>query len=100
MFTLTDFISEKQLEEFCLRNHIKKLSIFGSALGNELNFDSDIDILVEFDEKHIPGLMNIAGMEIELSEMLERKVDLCTPEELSKYFRDEVVSKAKVEYAI
>jgi len=100
MFRLTDFISRKQLEEFCQRNYIKKLSVFGSALENKLKSDSDIDILVEFDDKHIPGLMDIAGMEIELSEMMGRKVDLRTPEELSKYFRKEVVAKAKVEYAI
>ena len=60
----------------------------------------DIDILVEFDKNHMPGLLDLAGMEIELQAMLGRKVDLRTPAELSRYFRDDVLEKAKVEYAI
>jgi len=76
------------------------MSLFGSALRDELEPGSDIDILVEFDKNHMPGLFDIAGMEIELSEMFGRKVDLRTPAELSRYFRDEVMEKARVEYAI
>jgi len=71
-----------------------------SALRDELEPGSDIDILVEFDKDHMPGLFDIAGMEIELSEMFGRKVDLRTPAELSRYFRDEVLEKARVEYTI
>ena len=92
-------VSKEILESFCKRNHIVKLSLFGSALRDELKPDSDIDILVEFDKKHIPGLMDLAGMEIELTGIIGRKVDVRTPEELSRYFRDEVLSKARVEYA-
>lgn len=99
MFRLQDVIPKERLEAFCKRNHITKLSLFGSALRDELNPDSDIDILVEFDENHIPGLMDLAGMEIEIAGIIGRKVDLRTPDELSRYFRDEVLSKAKVEYA-
>ena len=99
MFTLQDVIPKEKLEAFCKRNHIVQLSLFGSALRDELNMDSDIDILVEFDKKHMPGLMDIAGMEIELAGITGRKVDLRTPDELSRYFRDEVLSKARVEYA-
>jgi predicted nucleotidyltransferase len=99
MFRLQDNIPKEKLDAFCKRNHIVKLSLFGSALRDELRPDSDIDILVEFDKKHIPGLMDLAGMEIELSAIIGRKVDLRTPDELSRYFRDEVLSKAKVEYA-
>jgi len=99
MFRLQDVLSEEKLRDFCKRNHIIKLSLFGSALRDELRPDSDIDILVEFDIKHIPGLMDLAGMEIELAEIIGRKVDLRTPDELSRYFRDEVLSIAKVEYA-
>jgi predicted nucleotidyltransferase len=76
------------------------MSLFGSALRDELKPDSDIDILVEFDKNHMPGLFDIAGMEIELAEMFGRKVDLRTPDELSRYFRDDVLQKARVEYAI
>jgi len=99
MFILQDVIPKEKLEAFCKRNHIVKLSLFGSALRDELKPDSDIDILVEFDKAHMPGLMDLAGMEIELAEIIRRKVDLRTPGELSRYFRDEVLSKARVEYA-
>ncbi len=99
MFKLTDYISEKELEKFCKKHHIKKMSLFGSALSNDLKQESDIDILVEFDEDHIPGLFDLAGMEIELSELIDRKVDLRTPAELSRYFRKDVMKKARVEYA-
>jgi len=100
MFKLTDYIHRAELETFCRRNHITKMSLFGSALHDELKPDSDIDILVEFDKDHMPGLFDIAGMEIELSEMFGRKVDMRTPAELSRYFRDDVLEKARVEYAI
>jgi predicted nucleotidyltransferase len=76
------------------------MSLFGSALRGELTPKSDIDILVEFDKDHIPGLIDLAGMEIELQEMVGRKVDLRTPAELSRYFRDDVLKEARVEYAI
>jgi predicted nucleotidyltransferase len=99
MFTLQDVIPKEKLEAFCKRNHIIKLSLFGSAIRDELKPDSDIDILVEFDKKHIPGLMDLAGMEIELAGIIGKKVDLRTPDELSRYFRAEVLSKARVEYA-
>ncbi len=99
MFRLHNVITKEQLETFCKKYHIVKLSLFGSAARDELKPDSDIDILVEFDKQHIPGLMDLAGMEIELAAMIGRKIDLRTPDELSRYFRDEVLSKAKVEYA-
>lgn len=98
MFKLTDYITEEEIRFFCRKNHITKMSLFGSALHDELKPGSDIDILVEFDENHIPGLFDISRMEIELSKMAGRKVDLRTPEDLSKYFRDEVVSEAEALY--
>ncbi len=100
MFDLADYISKVKINEFCQRNHIIKLAIYGSALRDDFKSDSDIDILVEFEAKHIPGLMDIAGMEVELTEMVGRKVDLRTPGELSRYFRDDVLSKARIEYAV
>jgi len=98
MFKLTDYIPRAELETFCRKNHIIKMSLFGSALRDELKPGSDIDILVEFDKNHIPGLFDISRMEIELSETIGRKVDLRTPEDLSRYFRDEVVKNAEVHY--
>ena len=86
------------METFCRRNHITRMSLFGSALRDELKPGSDIDILVEFDKDHMPGLFDISRMEIELSETIGRKVDLRTPEDLSKYFRYEVVKNAEVHY--
>lgn len=92
-------LPKKRVAEFCKRNHIRKLSLFGSVLREDFGPDSDIDVLVEFEEGHVPGLITLAGMEIELSEMIGRKADLRTPEDLSKYFRDEVVESAEVQYA-
>ncbi len=87
------------LEEFCRKYHITRLSLFGSALRDDFKPESDIDILVQFEAGHVPGFIKLAGMELELGKMLGRKVDLRTAEDLSPYFRDEVVKQAKVEYA-
>ncbi len=99
MFELKNHIPASQIKDFCRKHHITKLSVFGSALYGELKPGSDIDILVEFDKDNVPGLLDLAGMEMELSKMLDRKVDLRTPAELSRYFRDDVMHKARVEYA-
>ena len=89
-----------KIADFCKRNHIRKLSLFGSALRGELRKDSDIDMLVEFRPGSAPGLFDLARMERELSTLVGgRKVDLRTPQELSRYFRDEVLSSGIVEYA-
>jgi len=92
-------LSKDKIEEFCMRNHIRKLSVFGSYLGKNFRSDSDIDILVEFSSDHIPGLIRLAGIENELSSILGRKVDMRTPEDLSRYFRQEVLETAEVKYA-
>jgi predicted nucleotidyltransferase len=92
-------VSEKELAEFCRRNHIRRLALFGSSLRDDFSADSDIDVLVEFEPGRAPGLIGLAGMEIELSELLGgRKADLNTPRTLSKYFRDEVLAEARVLY--
>jgi len=83
---------------FCKRNRIRKLSIFGSALRGDFRPDSDVDVLVEFEPGHVPGLAFFA-MQNELSEILGRKVDLNTPQFLSRYFRDQVLAEAEVQYA-
>lgn len=91
-------INEKRLEEYCKANEIKKLSLFGSYLKNTYNEESDVDLLVEFEDDTEYGLLDLARMERELSEMIGKKVDLRTPDELSKYFRDTVVKEAVVKY--
>ncbi len=93
-------VPRHQLAEFCRRHQIQVLSLFGSVLREDFRPDSDIDVLVEFDDGHAPGLLGIARIERELSEILGgRKVDLRTPEDLSRYFRQEVLAKAEVQYA-
>lgn len=97
-YRIEDKVPHEKLMEFCRSNHIHKMSLFGSALRDELRPDSDIDLLVEFEKAHVPGLITLAGMEIELSEMFGRKVDLRTPRDLSRNFRNEVIAEAEVQY--
>ena len=93
-------IPQDQIAEFCRRHHIRRLAVFGSALRPDFDEDSDIDILVEFEPHQSPGLFGIARMERELSTLLGgRKVDLRTPEDLSRYFRQQVLQEAEVQYA-
>lgn len=99
MFSLTDHISKEKLEAFCKKHHIKKLALFGSAIKDRLRPDSDIDVLVEFEEGFTPGLITFCGIENELSDLIGREVDLRTPQELSKYFREEVIKTSEVQYA-
>lgn len=84
----------EEIRLFCLRNHIEKLALFGSVLTEHFRKKSDVDILVEFDSKHIPGLIGISRLEYELGEIVGRQVDLRTPRDLSPYFRNEVISQA------
>jgi predicted nucleotidyltransferase len=88
------------LENFCNRHHIRRLSLFGSRLKGTAREGSDVDLLVDFEPGQKPGLMALAAMEAELSDLLGgRPVDLRTPQDLSRYFRDEVLSEAEVQYA-
>ena len=87
------------IADFCRRNRIRKLALFGSVLTDRFRSDSDVDVLVEFEEGARVGYIAMAGMEIELGERLGRKVDLRTPAELSRYFRDQVVHSAEVQYS-
>ena len=97
-YSLEKKMPTEKLAAFCRRNHIRKVSVFGSALAGQLGPDSDIDLLVEFEQGCTPGLFSIVRMEMELGETLGRKVDLRTPEDLSQYFRDEVMRDARVQY--
>ena len=92
-------VPKDRIALFCRERHIRRLSIFGSALRSDFRPDSDIDVLVEFEPDHVPGLFGIARMEREISTLFGgRKVDLRTPEDLSRYFRQRVVEEAEVQY--
>jgi predicted nucleotidyltransferase len=91
-------IPKQKIAEFCRKNHIKKLSLFGSALRDDFRPDSDVDILVEFEPAARVGLIKLAGLELELGEILGRKVDLNTPGFISKYYRKEILAEAEVQY--
>jgi hypothetical protein len=89
----------ERLAEICQRYGIRRLSLFGSALRGTDRPDSDIDLLVEFDTGRTPGLLGLAEIELALSNLIARKVDLRTPEDLSRHFRDYVRRTAEVQYA-
>ncbi len=91
--------NSKNLSAFCKENKISKLLVFGSYAKNTFNDDSDLDLLIEFESNKKPGYLSIARIQRELSEMMNKKVDLHTSEELSKYFRDTVMHEAIVQYA-
>ena len=92
-------IPKEPVADFCRRHRIRRLSLFGSVLRDDFGPESDIDVLVEFDAGARVGLFALAAMEIELGRMLSRKVDLRTPQDLSRYFRDEVVQSAELQFA-
>jgi predicted nucleotidyltransferase len=93
-------IRREEIRDFCRRHHISRLSFFGSVLRDDFRPTSDVDVLVEFEPEHVPGLFSLARIERELSALLgNRKVDLRTPQDLSRYFRDEVIATAEVQYA-
>ena len=78
---------------------MRRLAFFGSVLREDFRPDSDVDVLVEFEEGHPVGLIRMAEIELELSALLGRKVDLRTPAELSRYYRQEVLQGAVILYA-
>jgi hypothetical protein len=93
-------ISKEALAAFCRERGMRRLAVFGSALRDDFRPDSDIDVLVQFEPDRIPTLFDIAGMEQELSDLWGgRKIDLRTPEDLSRYFRQQVLAEAEVQYA-
>lgn len=93
-------IPKERLAAFCRAHGVKRFAIFGSALREDFGPGSDVDVLVEFEPGRAPGLLGVAGMEQELSDLFGgRKVDLRTPEDLSRYFRQDVLDAAEVQYA-
>ena len=92
-------IPPEALADFCRHNHIRRLALFGSVLREDFGPDSDVDVLVEFEPRARVGLFELYDMEQELSALLGgRKVDMNTPKSLSKYFRDDVLAQAQVQY--
>ena len=92
-------IDREMIATFCHRHGVRRLSLFGSILRPDFRAASDIDVLVEFDEGQTPSLMDLGGMQVELSEMFGREVDLKTPGFLSQRIRHRVMSEAVVQYA-
>jgi len=92
-------VPAERLADFCRANHIRKLAFFGSVLRDDFRPGSDVDVLVEFEPGHVPGLIRLAGMELALSQILKgRKVDMHTSACLSPYFRAEVLREARVQF--
>jgi len=92
--TLPISIPQDDIAEFCRKHHVRRLSLYGSVLREDFGPDSDVDMLVEFEPGAAIGLLDLAGMEIDLGEMIERKVDLNTAGFLSKYFINDVLREA------
>jgi len=93
-------IPTQKITRFCEMHHIKTCMLFGSVIREDFNRESDVDVLVEFKEGHTPGLFGMVTLANELSQILgRRKVDLKTPDELSDYFRDDVLTNAELLYA-
>ena len=92
-------IDRDEIASFCRRHHIRRLALFGSVLRDDFRPDSDVDVLIEFEQETSAGFLRMARMEQELCEILHRKIDLRTPAELSRYFRDDVLRTAEVQYA-
>lgn len=90
-------IDPEQISEFCRRHHIRRLALFGSVLRSDFGPASDVDVLVEFEPDHVPGLAFFT-MQQELSTLIGRPVDLNTPGFLSRYFRESVLKEAEPLY--
>jgi predicted nucleotidyltransferase len=90
-------IPHTQIVNFCTRHHIRRLALFGSVLRDDFTSQSDVDVLVEFEEGHVPG-WEFVTMQDELSAILGRRVDLNTPGFLSRHFRQRVLDTAQVLY--
>ena len=92
-------IDQHQVGEFCRRHHIRTLAFFGSVLRDDFRPDSDVDVLLEFEPGHVPGLLTLMTLQLEFSEILGREADFRTPRDLGIHFRDRVVAEAEVLYA-
>lgn len=91
-------IPTDKIEEFGQRYPIRSLSLFGSVLRDDFTPESDVDILVEYEANAKISFFDMAQQEIDLTDILGRKVDLRTPQELSRYFRQHVLDMVMVIY--
>lgn len=91
-------VDKASIAEFCQRHHLRRLAFFGSVLRDDFTENSDVDVLVEYSPEHVPGFIALAGMEEELSNILGRKADIRSAADLSRYFREEVIREALVQY--
>ena len=91
-------LDQETITTFCRKHHIRRLALFGSVLRDDFGPESDVDVLVEFEPGTRVGMIRLAGMEIELGELLGRKVDLNTPGFLSEHYRQRILAEAEVQY--
>lgn len=87
------------IAEFCRRHHVQRLSLFGSVLTDRFRPESDVDFLIEFEPEDTPGFFALARMQFELEAVVGKPVDLRTPKDLSRHFREEVLRSAEVQYS-
>lgn len=92
-------VNSSEIAEFCRRNGIRRLAFFGSVLRDDFGPESDVDVLVEFEPGVRMGLLGMAALENQLTSIVGRRVDLRTPQDLSRYFREDVLAEAEVQYA-
>jgi len=92
-------VDEASLAEICRRYQVRELSLFGSAARGEMRPESDIDLLVEFSPEAQTGLLEFAGLMLDLSQLLGRKVDLVSKKGLKPLIRDSVLQEARPVYA-
>lgn len=95
--TLAITVNHQKIHQFCRKHHIRRLAFFGSVLRTDFDTESDVDVLVEFEPGHTPGLKFFA-IQDELSKILGRNVDLNTPQFLCSYFRKDVMAGAETQY--
>ena len=91
-------VPEEDIADFCRRNHIRRLALFGSVVRDDFGPDSDVDVLVEFQPGARVGLITLAGMEIDLGRLIGRKAEIHTVKGLNPHFRDHVLAAAEVQY--
>jgi len=91
-------IPKTKINQFCESHHIDKLALFGSVLTNQFHESSDVDVLVEFEQDHVPTFFGLVDMKDEFEKIVGRKVDLLTPKSLSHYFRNEVLEHSYLLY--
>jgi uncharacterized protein len=92
-------VDQAQIAEFCRRHHIRKFAFFGSVLRDDFRPDSDVDVLIEFEPDHVPGLIQLMTMQLEFSDMIGRDADFRAPGDLHRSFRDVVIAESEVLYA-